>query len=108
MTLIFIWYMKIYKAMCIPDSSHKVLKVVTCCNVVVVHFNVHIWVDPTGREKREERWREERWREERWREERWRVERREERRRDGGRRDGGREEEGGRGKRGGEWRKEMG
>ena len=37
----------------VPDSSHEV---VDCCNVVVVHFNVHVWVDPPGRE----RWREER------------------------------------------------
>ena len=82
----------------ILDSSHEVLEIVDCCNVVVVHFNVNIWVDPPGREDRwrEERWREERrreersreerwreewwreewWREERWREERWRKERR--------------------------------
>ena len=50
----------------IPDLFHKVLEVVDCCNVVVVHFNFHIWVDPPGREerRREERRREEMWREE--------------------------------------------
>ena len=57
----------------IPDSSHEVLEIIDCCNVVVVHFNVHIWVDPSGRE---DRWMEERWRKERWRKERWREERR--------------------------------
>ena len=36
----------------VPDSSHKALDIVNCCNVVVVHLNVHIWVDPTGREER--------------------------------------------------------
>ena len=35
--------------MYVPDSSHKVLEIVDCCNVVVVHFNLHIWVDPPGR-----------------------------------------------------------
>ena len=53
--------------MCVPDSSHEVLEVVDCCNVVVVHFNVNIWVDPTGRVRWRERRREESWREERWR-----------------------------------------
>ena len=38
--------------MYVPDSSHKVLEIVDCCNVVVVHFNLHIWVDPPGREGR--------------------------------------------------------
>ena len=55
----------------VPDSSHKVLEIVDCCNVVVVHFNVHIWVDPHGRGGagrrggggEEEGWRENRWRE---------------------------------------------
>ena len=46
----------------VPDSSHEVLEIVNCCNVVVVHFNLHIWVDPPGRERRERR-REETWRE---------------------------------------------
>ena len=52
--------MKIYKAMhetyCmyVPDSSHEVLEIIDCCNVVVVHFNLHIWVDPPGRERRGE------------------------------------------------------
>ena len=44
------------------------IELVDCCNVVVVHFNFHVRVDPPGRE---ERWREERWREG-GREERWR------------------------------------
>ena len=39
----------------VPDSSHEVLEIVDCCNVVVVHFDFHVWVDPPGRE---ERWRE--------------------------------------------------
>ena len=56
--------------------------IIDCCNAVVVHFNVHVWVDPPVREERrreercrEERRREERWREERRRGERWREER---------------------------------
>ena len=58
-----------------PDSSHEVLEIVDCCNVVVVHFDFHIRVDPPGREESGGRrdggrrvegggWREERWREE--------------------------------------------
>ena len=89
----------IYSLVPVPDLSHEVLEIVDCCNVVVVHFYVHIWVDPTGRE--------ERWREERWRKERWRERRREERWREesGGRRGGGRGGEGGgEGKRRMKWR----
>ena len=43
----------------VPDLSHEVLEIVDCCNVVVVHFDFHVRVDPPGRE---ERWRE-RWKE---------------------------------------------
>ena len=39
----------IYPLVYVPDSSHKVLEIIDCCNVVVVHFNVNIWVDPPGR-----------------------------------------------------------
>ena len=35
-----------------PDSSHEVLEIVDCYNVVVVHFDFHIRVDPPGREER--------------------------------------------------------
>ena len=66
----------------VPDSSHEVLEIVDCCNVVVVHFDFHVRVDPPGRE---ERWKE------------------------GGRRGGGRRGEGREGRwrerwKGGEWR----
>ena len=36
----------------VPDSSHEVLEIVDCCNVVVVHFDFHVRVDPPGREER--------------------------------------------------------
>ena len=38
-----------YSLVPVPDPSHEVLEIIDCCNVVVVHFNVHIWVDPPGR-----------------------------------------------------------
>ena len=68
----------------VPESSHKVLEIVDCCNVVVVHSDFHVRVDPPGRE--------ERWREERWREGERRGGGREGGEREGGEVEGGREE----------------